>query len=99
MAGASGDLRCEGFIETSEFARSKGELKRDTGLTDRQIDFRLEGLLWALRRDASLVAERIPNRNLWVAATNRGVPLLRIFLRPRVNAPTESELLWIEERL
>ena len=99
MAGASSELRCEGFIETREFERSKDELKRDTGLTDRQIDFRLEGLLWALSRDPALVAERIPDRNLWVAATNRGVPLLRVFLRPRAGASSESELMWIEERL
>jgi hypothetical protein len=99
MAGTSGELRCEGFVETRAFERSKDELKGVTDLTDRQIDFRLEGLLWALRREASLVAERIPNRNLWVAATNRGIPLLRIFLRPRAVQPTESELLWIEERV
>ncbi|HEY2283015.1 MAG TPA: hypothetical protein VGH60_05630 [Solirubrobacteraceae bacterium] len=98
MAGTSGEFLCEGFVETREFEESKDELKRSTGLTDRQIDFRLEGLLWALRREPAFVAERIPNRNLWVATTNRGVPLLRIFLRPREERPTECELMWIEER-
>jgi hypothetical protein len=47
MAGLSGELRCEGFIESSTFERARTELKRSTGLTDRQIDDRLEGLVWA----------------------------------------------------
>ncbi len=99
MAGTSRELRCEGFIESSDFEKSKDELKQHAGLTDRQIDFRLDALLWALRRDPSLVSERVPNRDLWVATTNRGIPLLRIFLRPRPDRPTEAELMWIEERL
>jgi hypothetical protein len=99
MAGTSSELRCDGFVEASEFQRSKDDLKRRTGLTDRQIDFRLEGLLWALRREPSLVAERVAKRNLWVAVTNRGMPLLRVFLRPRADIPMECELLWIEERV
>jgi hypothetical protein len=97
MAGTS-ELRCEGFIETSEFERSKEELKRTANLTDRQIDQRLDGLLWALRRDSTAVAHRVENRNLWVAAIPRGIPPLRIYLRPRADVPTECELLWIEEQ-
>jgi hypothetical protein len=98
MAGFSAELRCEGFIESEPFDRSREELKRTTGLTDRQIDDRLEGLVWALLRVPSAVAERIPNRNLWVAVTTFEAPLLRIYLRPRPGSPTEAEWLWIEER-
>jgi hypothetical protein len=93
------ELRCEGFVETREFEESKADLKRIASLTDRQIDYRLEGLLWALRRDPATVAQRVGSRNLWVAVTSRGIPLLRIYLRPRADLPTECELLWIEERL
>ncbi len=98
MAGTS-ELRCEGFIETREFEESKTELKLAASLTDRQIDYRLEGVLWALRRDPTTVAQRVGSRNLWVAVTSRGIPLLRIYLRPRADFPAECELLWIEERL
>ena len=45
MAGLSGELRCEGFIESDTFTKSKDQLKRGTGLTDRQIDVdRVEAL-------------------------------------------------------
>lgn len=98
MAGLSGELRCDGFIEADTFERSKDDLKRNTGLTDRQIDDRLAGLVWALSRASSVVAERIGSRNLWVAVTTFEVPLLRIYLRPRPGHPDEAELLWIEER-
>ncbi|HEY7932943.1 MAG TPA: hypothetical protein VID48_03880 [Solirubrobacteraceae bacterium] len=64
MAGLSGELRCEGFIESDTFEQSKDELKRSTGLTDRQIDDRLEGLVWALLREPSAVSERVGSRNL-----------------------------------
>lgn len=74
MAGLSGELRCDGFIESSAFQKSKDELKRNTGLTDRQIDDRLEGLVWALLREPSAVSERVGNRNLWVAVTPVGYP-------------------------
>jgi hypothetical protein len=36
--------------------------------------------------------------NLWVAVTERGTPLLRVYLRPRSGVPNECELLWIEDR-
>jgi hypothetical protein len=97
MAGTS-QLRCEGFIEGEGFAQSKDALKARYGLTDQQIDDRLEGLLWALRRDASAVSERVSSLNLWVAVIERGIPPLRIYLRPRPDVPAECELMWIEER-
>lgn len=99
MAGHSGELRCDGFVESDAFERSKDELKRSTGLTDRQIDDRLEALVWALMRMPSAVAERVGSRNLWVAVTSVEAPLLRIYLRPRPDNPAEAEWLWIEERL
>lgn len=96
----SGELACRGFIDTDGFERSKAELQALHGLTDREIDDRLEALLWALARggDPALV-QRIPERNLWVAVTPRGIPPLRIFLRSRADVQEECELLWIEERL
>ena len=97
MAGPS-QLRCEGFIESDGFEQSKGALRARFGLTDEQIDDRLEGLLWALRRDPTTVSERVRSLNLWVAVTERGIPPLRVFLRPRTDVPTEAELMWIEER-
>jgi hypothetical protein len=97
MAGTS-RLVCGGFVETETFGKAKEDLKRLLGLTNREIDDRLEGLLWALRRDASVVSERIPRRFLWVAVTPRGIPTLRIYLRPRGDVEGECELLWIEER-
>jgi hypothetical protein len=78
MTGLSGELRCEGFIEADEFEKSKDELKQSTGLTDRQIDDRLEALVWALLREPSAVARRVGSRNLWVAVTTVGAPLLRV---------------------
>jgi hypothetical protein len=99
MAGLSGELRCEGFVEADTFEQSKNDLKTSTGLTDRQIDDRLEGLVWALMRAPMLVAERVGNRNLWVAVTTFEAPLLRIYLRPRPGSPNEAEWVWIEERI
>jgi hypothetical protein len=98
MAGLNGELRCEGFVESSTFQRSKDELKRSTGLTDRQIDDRLEGLVWALLREPSAVSVRVRNRNLWVAVTTVGIPLLRVYIRPRAGTAGECEWVWIEER-
>jgi hypothetical protein len=97
MAGLSGELRCEGFIESRTFERSKAELKRSTGLTDRQIDDRLEGLAWALLREPSAVSERVRNLDLWVAVTTVGIPLLRVYIRPRGGTASECEWVWIEE--
>jgi hypothetical protein len=82
MAGLSGALRCEGFIESREFERSKDELKARTGLTDQQIDDRLEGLVWALLRQPSAVAEQVGSRNLWVADDGRAADAARLFAPP-----------------
>jgi len=99
MAGHNGELRCSGFIASEDFERSKVDLKRLTGLTDRQVDDRLSALEWALRRDPAVVATRVRDLNLWTAVTPVGVPPLRIYLRPRPGLPDEAELMWIEERL
>jgi len=96
MAGTS--LLCNGFVESETYERSKAELKAVTGLTDEEIDDRLEAVVWALLRDAEEVAERIPGRNLWVVVIERGLPTLHIYLRPRADNPEEAEWLWIERR-
>lgn len=95
MAGTS--LRCNGFIESYE--QSKAELKAETGLTDEEIDDRVEAVVWALLRDPKEAAERIPGKSLWVVVTERGLPELRIYLRPRDENPDEAEWLWIERRI
>ncbi len=98
MAGTS-PLLCQGFIEGDGFERSKEHLKQLFDLSDRDVDDRLDALLWALRRSAGPNVRRIPGRNLWVAVIPRGIPPLRVYLRPRPGVPTECELVWIEERL
>lgn len=97
MAGTK--LLCRGFVEAESYERSKTELKAEIGLTDEEIDDRLEAVVWALLRDPEEVAAQIPGRNLWVVITEGGLPELRVFLRPRPGAPEEAEWLWIEERL
>jgi hypothetical protein len=94
MVGTS-PLFCGSFIETATFAQSKDRLKQLLELTDEDVDHRLEGLMWALHRDAALIAVQIGTRNLWVAVTDH--PYLRVYLRPRAEVPGECELLWIEE--
>jgi len=96
MAGTS--LRCKGFVETESFERSKAELKAETVLTDEEIDDRLEAVVWALLRDAEEIAEKVSGHNLWVVVTERGLPELRIYLRPRHDEPEEAEWLWVERR-
>jgi hypothetical protein len=96
MAGTS--LRCGGFIETEVYEQSKKLLMDSLGLTDRDIDDRLDGLLWALERDSSELAAPLPDTNLWVAVTDGEPPQIRVFLRPREDHPDEAELIWIEER-
>lgn len=91
-------LACKAFVESESFERSKGELKQRTGLSDLEIDDRLEALVWALQRDAEKVTEQIPGRNLWVAIVERGLPPLRIYLRPRDDTSDEAEWLWIEQQ-
>ncbi|HMJ71874.1 MAG TPA: hypothetical protein VK471_00770 [Solirubrobacterales bacterium] len=96
MVGTS--LLCNAFIESESFEQSKAELKAETGLTDREIDDRLEAVVWALRRNTQETAEQIPGLKLWVVVTERGLPELRIYLRPRDGMPEEAEWLWIERR-
>lgn len=78
--------------------KSRERLKQLLELTDRDIDDRLEALVWALRHnpdpDVPVVAQ-VENRNLWVARTD--YPHLRIYLRPRAEVEGECEWLWIEE--
>jgi hypothetical protein len=97
MAGDS-FLRCEGFIEGDGYAQSKAELTKKHRLSDREVDDRLNALLWALRREPAAVADRIGEKDFWVAVTPRGSPGLRVFLRPRPGVITECELVWIEAR-
>jgi hypothetical protein len=96
MAGIS--LLCNEFIESESFQRSKTDLKAETGLSDQEIDDRLEALVWALRRNAQEVAERIPDRNLWVAVVEGGIPELRVYLKQSDENPELAEWLWIERR-
>jgi hypothetical protein len=97
MAGTNQQITCLGFIETEGFARSKERLKQLLELTDRDVDDRIEALIWAFQRaDPNVpLASRIGNRNLWVARVDH--PPLRVFMRPRPEVPNECELLWIEE--
>lgn len=102
MAGTK-PLTCNGFIESSDFAKSKEELMADTGLTAREIDDRVEALVWALKHgdheEPEAAVRKVPGRNLWAAILPRGIPPLRIYLRPRADVDGECEWLWIEARL
>ena len=75
---------------------------RETGMTEHQVDDRLEALVWALLRgatdDADAGVSKIRDRNLWVAVIPGGIPPLRVYLRPRVNIAEECEWMWIERR-
>jgi hypothetical protein len=98
MAGTK-PLVCRGFVEADTFTRSKGELMRETGMTEHEVDDRLEALVWGLLRgdeDDEAVVSRIPGRNLWVAVLPRGIPPLRVYLRPRPDVAGECEWMWIE---
>lgn len=69
------------------------------GLSVREVDDRLESLLWALRRDAEEAADRVPTRqNLWVAVTTEEPPFFRIYFRAREDVAGQCELLWVEEK-
>lgn len=108
MAGTRlGLLTCKGFIESEDFERSKAELMRETGMTPREVDDRVEALVWALvrleGRDAEIEAaeitvQQVPNRQLWAAVIPRGVPPLRLYLRPRREVAGECEWMWIERK-
>lgn len=96
MVGTNLPLLCRGFIETETFSKAKERLKQLLELTDRDVDDRLEALIWALQRDEQgLVARRVGTRHLWAAVTD--YPQLRLYLRPRAEVADECELLWIEE--
>ena len=73
----------------------------ETGMTVQDVDDRLEALVWALARgddEAEDAAVQVPGRSMWAAELPRGVPPLRVYLRPR-SAKHECEWLWIEEDL
>jgi hypothetical protein len=99
MAGIR-PLVCRGFIETDSYRKSYDDLQRRTGLSDREIDDRLESLVWAFfhepDEDVPLV-RRVAQRNLWVAVTDPPYAL-RVYLRPRAAVAGECEWLWVEER-
>ena len=109
MAGTRlAPLACKGFIEAESFERSKAELMQETGMTPREIDDRVEAVAWALARfkgrdaeieAAEIAVQQVPNLNLWTAVIPRGIPPLRLYLRPRVEVDGECEWLWIERRL
>jgi len=99
--GGTRALTCAGFVESPTFEKSKYDLMGETGLTARQIDARLEALVWALARvgeEADAVVTQVPNSDMWVAVIPRGVPPLHVYLRPRPDAPEQCEWLWIERR-
>ncbi len=98
MAGTN-PLVCHGFLETDGFKHSKERLKQLLEWTDRDVDDRLEALIWAFQHDpdpdVAPLTSRVPNRQLWVARTDH--PYLRVYMRPRLDVQNECELLWIEE--
>lgn len=98
MAGTR-PLVCHGFLETDVFKKSKERLKQLLEWTDRDVDDRLDALVWAFQHDpdpdAAPLTRHVPGRNFWVARTDH--PYLRVYLRPRGDVENECELLWIEE--
>lgn len=108
MAGTRlGLLTCKGFIEAESFETSKAELMQETGLSPREVDDRVEALVWALARfggrdaeieAAEITVKQVPNRLLWAAVIPKGIPALRLYLRPRREVPDECEWLWIERK-
>jgi hypothetical protein len=101
MVGTS-PLVCLEFVETDDYMRSRADLIEQTGLTIQEVDDRVEALEWALARgdnDADATVEPIPDRNIWVAVIPRGIPPLRLYLRPCSITKHRCEWLWIEERL
>ena len=98
MAGNK-PLVCNGFIETKAFKHSKKRLKELLEWTDRDVDDRLEALIWAFQHDPDPedvpLTRKIEGRHLWVARTDH--PYLRVYMRPRTHVENECELIWIEE--
>lgn len=101
MAGIK-PLLCREFVETDEFIQSRADLLEETGLTIQQLDDRIEALEWALARgddDDEPVIRQVPGRGIWAAVIPRGIPPLRLYLRPCESIENRCEWLWIEERL
>jgi hypothetical protein len=101
MAGIS-PLVCREFVETEGFVQSREVLLRDTGLTMQQVDDRVEALEWALARgdiDEEGALRPVPGLNIWAAVLPRGIPPLRLYLKPCGSVEHKCEWLWIEERL
>jgi hypothetical protein len=98
MAGTR-PLVCHGFLETDIYKESKERVKQLLEWTDRDVDDRMEALVWAFQHDTepddAPLTKRIAGRNLWVARTDH--PYLRVYLRPRSDVQDECELMWIEE--
>lgn len=101
--GGARPLACKGFVESRSFEKSKHDLMIETGMTARQVDNRLEALVWALSHtdgedDSDAVVTQVAGRNLWVAVIPRGIPPLHVYLRRRAEGDEECEWLWIERR-
>lgn len=82
--------------------RSRADLLEETGMTLQQLDDRIEALEWALARgdrDDDAGVRPIPGRSIWAAVIPRGIPPLRLYLRPCDSVKHKCEWLWIEERL
>ena len=91
-------LVCRGFEESDIFMQARADLMEALGLSIRDIDERVEALEWALVRDVEAVAEQVPGLNLWVAVTPRGLPPLRLYVKPHSSDNAKCVWLWIEER-
>jgi hypothetical protein len=97
MAGSPLQLLCNEFVETDGFVQSRAIVMVQHDLSVRDVDDRLEALIWGMNHDADFLAEQVPGRNLWVAMTDW--PRLRVFIRPSPDVLAECELLWIEDVL
>lgn len=101
MAGTS-PLVCREFVDGKGYVESRADLMRETGLTIEEIDDRVEALEWALSRgdnDEEGFVRPLASGKTWVAVIPRGIPPLRLFLRPCDGIEYKCEWLWIEERL
>ena len=71
-------------------------------MTFEQLDDRISALEWALARgdnEEEAIVRPVPGLSIWVAVIPRGVPPLRLYLRPCDRTEHRCEWLWIEERL
>jgi hypothetical protein len=101
MAGTK-PLVCREFVEGEYFARTRAKLMQETGMTVEDVDRRIEAVVWALARgdteDDAAFVQRVPGRSIWAAELSRGIPPLRLYLRP-CSEQYKCEWLWIEEDL